>query len=280
VGHSPIAPVAPGRALAVARWRHLELLLLVVVAVPLLFAAQGFELLDPDEGLYADIARTMLTSGDWVLPRFNGLPYLEKPPLYFWLAALALAVDPTSEAATRLVSSVTALGSVLLVWRIGRRLYGPDAGLAAGLALATTVGYALYVRKASTDFVFVGCLTLALYGFLRDAVRSTTGRARFLLFYVGTALALLSKGLIGVVFPVVIVGVTCLWLRAPGWRQLNLGWGMLAFAAVALPWHVVVAWREPGLTWFYLVDNQILRFLNLRHFFEDDVPVGTVGFVP
>jgi 4-amino-4-deoxy-L-arabinose transferase-like glycosyltransferase len=221
----------------------------------------------------------MLISGDWVLPRFNGLPYLEKPPLYFWLAAAALAVNPASEAATRLVSSVTALGSVLLVWRLGRRLYGPDAGLAAGLALATTVGYALYVRKASTDFVFVACLTLALYGFVRDVVRAPGGRSRFLLFYVGTALALLSKGLIGVVFPVVIVAATCLWRRAPHWRHLNLGWGLLAFAAVALPWHAVVAWREPGLAWFYVVDNQILRFLNLRHFLEDDVPVGTLGFV-
>jgi hypothetical protein len=261
------------------RRRRLELLLLVAVAVPLLFAAQGFEFLDPDEGLYADIAKTMLTSGDWVLPHFNGLPYLEKPPLYFWLGGLALWADPTSEAATRLVSSVAALGSVLLAWRMGRRLYGPAAGLAAGVALATSVGYALYVRKASTDLVFVFCLTLALYGFVRDAVRPTMGRGRFLLFYGGTALAVLSKGLIGLVFPVVIVGLTCLWLRAPGWRRLNLGWGALVFAAVALPWHLLVAWREPGLTWFYLVDNQILRFLNLRAFFEDDVPVGTLGFL-
>jgi 4-amino-4-deoxy-L-arabinose transferase-like glycosyltransferase len=278
VAPSPVAPVAPARTLIAVRRRHLELLLLVVVAVPLLFAAQGFELLDPDEGLYADIAKTMVTSGDWVLPRFNDLPYLEKPPLYFWLAALALAVDPTSEAATRLVSSVTALGSILLAWRIGARLYGPAAGLAAGLALATSVGYALYVRKASTDFVFVFCLTLALYGFLRDAVRAPASRSRFLLMYVGTALALLSKGLIGVVFPFVIVAATCFWRRAPGWRQLNVGWGLLAFAAVALPWHLVVAWREPGLTWFYVVDNQILRFLNLRDFLEDDIPVGTVSF--
>lgn len=259
--------------------RRLELVLLVLLAVPLLFTAQGLELLDPDEGLYAGIAQSMATTGDWMLPHFNGLPYLEKPPLYFWAAALTLRVDPSSELAVRIWSALAALGTVLLAWRMGRRLYGPAAGVMAGVALTTTVGYALYVRKASTDFVFVFCLTLALYGFLRDAARPEAGRTRFLLFYAGSALALLSKGLIGLVFPLAIVGATLVVVRGLRVRELNLGWGALVFAALALPWHALMAWRDPALFWFYVVDNQILRFLDARGFIEDDVPVGTLAFV-
>ena len=259
------------------RYAHLALLLLV--AVPLLFAALGVSFLDPDEGLYADIPQRMLDDRDWIIPRFNGLPYLEKPPIYYWIAAASLAVLGRAESAVRLGSALTALGTVLLAWRMGRRLYGPDAGLRAGIMLATTAGFALYVRKASTDFVFVFCLALALYGFVRDVERPDRGATRFLLFYAGAALSVLTKGLIGVVFPVAIVALTWLWVGRPVRGPLNLARGTALFAALALPWHLVVGWREPGLMWFYIVDNQILRFLNLRAFLEDDIPVSAVGLL-
>ena len=271
--------MAPTARAAVGRRKLVELAVLLVVGVPLLFTALDLSFLDPDEGLYGEIARAMLVDGDWVIPHFNGLPYLEKPPFYFWLTAGALYAAPGSEAAVRLWSALTALGTVLLVWRMGRRLYGSLAGVLAGIVLSTSAGFALYVRKASTDFVFVFCLTLAVYGYLRDADRPTRGRARFLLFYAGTALALLSKGLIGVVFPVLIVGLVVAWERRLRPAEWNLGRGMAVFAAIALPWHVLVLWREPALAWFYVVDNQILRFLNARAFLEDDVPVGTVAYL-
>jgi 4-amino-4-deoxy-L-arabinose transferase-like glycosyltransferase len=273
--------IAGGRQGRLARARTApDLLVVLAVAAAVLLPALGLSFLDPDEGLYADMARAMVVTGDWALPRFNGLPYLEKPPLYLWLAAAALAAWD-GEAAVRLPSAVAALASALLAWRIGRRLHGPRAGLLAGLALATTAGYALYVRKASTDFVFVACLTLAVYGFLRDAARPDRGRARFLLLYVGAALGLLTKGLIGLALPAAIVGVSLVWPRGPRLRlrDLNLGVGLAALAVVALPWHVLVAWREPDLFWFYLVDNQVLRFLDLRAFLEDDVPMTTAGFL-
>lgn len=106
----------------------------------------------------------MLGGGDWLLPHFNGLPYLEKPPFYFWLTAGTFWLTGRSEWAIRAWSALPALGTVLLTWRIGRRLYGPAAGLLAGFALATTSGYVLYVRKASAELLFVFCLALAVYG--------------------------------------------------------------------------------------------------------------------
>ncbi|HUF94271.1 MAG TPA: glycosyltransferase family 39 protein, partial [Candidatus Limnocylindria bacterium] len=277
--HPAVAAATGARARAVAiggEWRPLVLLL--ALGLPLLFAALDLELLDPDEGLYADIARTMYVSGDWVLPRFNGLPYLEKPPLLFWLGALTMRGD-LAEWPLRLWSALAALGTVLLTWRIGRHLYGDRAGLLAGVAMITMVGNALYVRKLSTDFVFVFCLTLVMYGLTRDASAGERGRGRFLWCYAGAALALLSKGLIGLVFPALIVGLALAWTRTLTVRDLNLGCGSAVFTALALPWHAAAAWREPALFHFYVVDNQILRFLGGRGVVEDDVPMSTLGFL-
>src|SRR2546428_9570285 len=208
--------------------------ILLALSLLLFFVKLGMPFLDPDEGLYATIAHEMLSRGDWIIPHMNGLPYLEKPPLYFWLTALTFQLFGLSEWATRLWSALAALGTVLLTWRIGRRLYGRRAGLLAGLVIATAVGNTPYVRKASTDQLFVFCLTLAMYGFLRDAERADRGRARFLLFYLGVALAVLAKGLIGM-FPVLIVGLGMAVVRGLSWRELNLMRGAALFAVVAGP---------------------------------------------
>src|SRR5262249_45830943 len=134
-------------------------------------------------------------------PHANGLPYLEKPPLYFWLTALTFRLLGPSEWTTRLWSALPLLGTVLLTWRIGRPLYGDGAGLLRGIAMATMVGNALYVRTASAGQLFLFRIPLAIYGLLRDAERSDRGKRRFLLFYLGVALSVLAKGFIGVLRP-------------------------------------------------------------------------------
>src|SRR5256712_5417841 len=251
--------------------------ILLALSLLLFFVKLGMPFLDPDGGLYATIAHEMLSRGDWVIPHINGLPYLEKPPLYFWLTALTFQLFGLSEWATRLWSALAALGTVLLTWRIGRRLYGRRAGLLAGLVIATVVGNALYVRKASTDQLFVFCLTLAMYGFLRDAERADRGRARFLLFYLGAALAVLAKGFIGVVFPVLIVGLGMAVVRRLSWRELNLVRGAALFAVVAVPWHALVLWRSPRLFGVFVVGNHTLRVLHARPYGHDDGPGPTLG---
>src|SRR5260370_1622924 len=176
--------------------RHLQLAVLLLVALPFLFVKLGLPLLDPDEGLYASIAQEMLTRGDWVIPHINGLPYLEKPPLYFWLTALTFRVVGPTEWAVRLWSALATLRTVLLTWRIGRRLYGDRAGLLAGLMLATVVGNALYVRKASTDQLFIFYLALGRYRVLRDVQRPQRGRGPFLWLYGCPSLRVPTKGLL------------------------------------------------------------------------------------
>src|SRR5439155_1362823 len=172
----------------------------------------------------------------WLLPRRNGLPCVEKPPLYFWLTALTFWAVGPSEWATRLWSALAALGTVLLTWRIGRRLYGSGAGLLAGLVIATVVGNALYIRKASTDQLFVFCLTLAMYGFIRDTERPEAGRTRFLLCYLGAALGMLAKGFLGLLFPMLIVGLGLTVVRRLSWRDLNLARGAALVLLVGVGW--------------------------------------------
>ncbi len=253
------------------------LYILLALSAPFIFVKLGMPFLDPDEGLYATIAQEMVSRGDWVMPHADGLPYLEKPPLYFWLTSLTFGLFGASEWATRLWSALATLGTVILTWRIGRRLYGARAGLLAGLVTATVVGNALYVRKASTDQLFVFCLTLAMYGFLRDAERADRGRARFLLFYLGVALSVLAKGFIGL-FPVLIVALGMAMVRHLSWRDLNALRGAALFAVVAVPWHALVAWRSPTLFEFYVLDAHLLRLLNARRYVEADVPISTLAF--
>jgi 4-amino-4-deoxy-L-arabinose transferase-like glycosyltransferase len=260
------------------RIQYGELLLLLVIALPFLFLGLGFSFLDQGEGLYGTVPGEMVACGDWILPHFNGLPYLEKPPLFFWLTAGTMLLGLPAEWAARLWSAIPALGSILLTWRLGVRLSGGHGGMLAGIVLATCAGFALHARRASPDLLMVFCLTLAIYGFVRDLDRPP-GTGRFLLFYLGIALGLLTKGFIGAAFPVLIVGSWLVWKGRSRPRRLNVGAGAALIALVAIPWHLAVAWRNPSHVWFYLVDNQILRFLNRRGYIEDDVPVSALGFL-
>ena len=255
-----------------------DLCWVLLVSAPFTFWGIGLTFLDPDEGLYGSITREMLESRDWIVTRFNGLLYLEKPPLFFWLSALTLSLAEPSEWPMRLWSILPGLGTVILVWLIGRMAYGRRAGLFAALAFTSSAGYVLYVWKASTDFLLVFSVTLAMYGFLRDARTPNRTWIRFWLLYLGIALGLLTKGLIGAVFPVLIVGTFLLWARNLRLAELNLLRGMMLVAVVVLPWHLLTLWRDPELMWFYLVDNQLLRFLAIRDILEDDVTVSTLGF--
>ena len=308
-----------------AWWR--DLLLVLLVAVPFIFWGIGsVSLLDPDEGMYGSIAREMAEKGDWITPHFDGVRYLEKPPLYFWLTALTISLLGPSEWAVRLWSALPALGTALLIWGLGRLLYGGPSGLLSAIILLTSVGVFRYTRVAATDSLLVFSLTLSLYGFVRTllangkwqmangekdrrglfAIRYSLFAAPGpFLFWLGMALGVLSKGLIGALFPLLIAGLFLLangeWRMANG-RTVNRKWqianggggrglfaicyslfanpvGLVLFLGLTVPWHLLVAWKNPGFLQFYFVDNQFLRFLSDRAFIEDDVSVGSFAFL-
>ncbi len=282
-----------------SKWK--EFLLILLLAIPFLFWGIGsFSFLDPDEGLYGTIAREMAEGGDWITPHFNGVRYLEKPPLYFWLSSLTIAAFGPSEWAVRLWSALPALGTALLLWRMGIWFYGEYGGILSAIVFITSVGVFRYVRVAATDFLSVFSITLSMFGFARAELFGRRGRREYLLFYLGAALGVLSKGLIGVVFPLLFAGLF-LWIAGDGekrvgdnhWLKLKNGFrrlfticrsllfnrGVLLFLLLTLPWHLLAAWKNSGFLWFYFVDNQLLRFLNARNFIEDDVSMSTLSFL-
>ncbi|MBI3001997.1 MAG: glycosyltransferase family 39 protein, partial [Deltaproteobacteria bacterium] len=256
-----------------------------MVSIPfLLFGLGSIDLLDPDEGLYGSIALEMAKSGDWITPHFNGIRYLEKPPLYFWLTAGTAFLFGSSEWVIRLWSAVPTLGTAILTWRLGGLLYGGHAGVLSAIVLVTNVGVFRYARVAATDCLLVFSLALSLYGFVRMMLdrHADAGCISFgsFCFYLGMALGLLSKGLIGVALPLLVAGLY-LWLSGDriGIRQICLKWGVPFFLALILPWHLLAAWKNPGFFEFYVIDNQFFRFLSSRAFLEDDIPVGTAAFI-
>lgn len=269
--------------MASSKWR--EFFLILLLSCPFIFWGLGaISLLDPDEGMYGTIAREMAEKGDWITPHFNGVRYLEKPPLYFWLTAGTISLVGPSEWAIRLWSALPALGTDLLIWGLGRLLYGGSSGLLAAIILVTSVGVFRYTRVAATDSLLVFSLTLSLYGFVR-ALLDMARKVKHpwigpLLFYLGLVLGVLSKGLLGLFLPLLIAGLY-LWFSgervAP--KEMHLKWGLPFFLVLTVPWHLLAAWKNPGFFEFYVMDNQFFRFFSNRAFIEDDVSVTTVAFI-
>lgn len=218
----------------------------------------------PDEGRYAEIPREMVETGDLVTPRLNGVKYFEKPPLFYWLQAGSIKLFGLDEWALRLWPALFGVFGALTVYGAGRALFGRRAGLIAAAVLATSPLYYLMARIITLDIAVSVLLTGALLAFLLG-VRAPEGRTRALYlygFYALCALAVLAKGLIGLVIPAMVIGawVVLLW----DWRLLlsiRLPTGLLLFFAIAAPWHVLVARANPEFADFYFIYNQFERYL-------------------
>ncbi len=263
--------------------------LLLVLALALLFGfALGKRALwEPDEGRYAEIPREMVVSGDYVTPRLNGVKYFEKPPLFYWLQAGAIEVFGISEWSLRLWPALFAVLGCLAVYAAGWRLYDRRTGLLAAAVLATNPLYYELGRAVTLDMAVSVLITVALLAFLLG-VEQPPGRSRRCYMwgcYACAALATLTKGLIGLVLPGLVIGT---WLVVMGdWRQLKklyLLSGAVLFLVIAAPWHVVVAWVNPEFSYFYFVHEHFLRYLTrVHHRYEPVwffVPVVLLGLYP
>jgi 4-amino-4-deoxy-L-arabinose transferase-like glycosyltransferase len=243
-----------------------------------LWGIWSYPLSDPDAGMYADIGARMAQSGDWITPRFNGLRYLEKPPLLYWLIALTYRLTGPSEWGAHLWPALSGVAGVILTYVIGKTLFGAAAGLWAGLVLATNIGYVVFARVISTDLLFTLWLSLTCFAFLQ--AYHGQGRLWLPLGYVSMGLAIMTKGVIGIALPgLIILAFLALSKDLPALKRLGLWWGLPLALGLALPWHVIVAVRHEGFFGFYVVDNHLLRFLGQRAFVEDDVPLSFLGFL-
>lgn len=280
---NPAQSLRPDRA---RTWRDV-LLLALLLALFFGFGLGTRALWHPDEGRYSEIPRAMVASGDYVTPRLNGVKYFEKPALFYWMQAGSIKLFGVNEWALRLWPALLGLLGCLAVYGAGRKLYGRRAGLIAAAVLATSPLYYLLTRIITLDMAVSVLLTGALLSFL-FGVREPPGRTRSLYlyaFYALCALATLTKGLIGIVIPAMVIGawIVLLW----DWRLLraiHLPTGLLLFLAIAAPWHVLAAQANPEFAQFYFIHEHFQRYLTTTHgryqpwwFF---VPVLVLGVLP
>jgi 4-amino-4-deoxy-L-arabinose transferase-like glycosyltransferase len=248
----------------------------------------GRALYDPDEGRYAEIPREMLSGGDWVIPHLNALVYLEKPPLQYWLTALAFRGLGQSEFTARLCTGLAGYLSLVTVFFLGRRLWGADAGVRALSFTSASTLFVLLGHQLTLDMLLCFFLTAALGCFLMAQARrdgSEAWRAWMLGCWAAMALAVLTKGLIGALIPAATLGLYMAWQR--DWqllRRLNLRWGLPLFGAIAVPWFALAARANPQFLTFFFIREHFQRFLTpIEHrtqpwwFF---VPVLAVGIMP
>jgi 4-amino-4-deoxy-L-arabinose transferase-like glycosyltransferase len=248
----------------------------------------GRPLFDPDEGRYAEIPREMLSGGNWVIPHLNALVYLEKPPLQYWITALTFAGFGQNEFTARLCTGVAGFLSLLAVFLLGRKLWGLDAGVRALSYTAASTLFVLLGHQLTLDMLLSFFLTAALGCFLvAQKRREEAGhwRSWMLGCWGAMALAVLTKGLIGVLIPAATLGLYVLWQR--DWlllRKLNLRWGLPLFAAIAVPWFVLAARENAQFLRFFFIREHFQRFLTpIEHRSEPwwfFVPVLIVGILP
>jgi len=228
-------------------------------------------LLDDADSTHAEAAREMVVTGDYVTLHVNGIRYLEKPPLPYWLVAISYKVFGVNEFSTRLpmVLAVMLLGVLAVCW--GRRAFGERTGIYAGLFVYTCAGVYLFTRIFIPDVLLSLLIAAAMYFFL-TALGPEAEAWRWYAGYAMMALGVLTKGLIALVFP---CGAAFFFLLVTGewrrWREFRLISGLLLFLAIAAPWHILAGLRNPGTAehhgffWFYFVNEHFLRFLGKRY---------------
>jgi 4-amino-4-deoxy-L-arabinose transferase-like glycosyltransferase len=244
--------------------------LLALIAALIWFAGlDSRRLLHADEGRYAEIAREMAVSGDYVTPRLNDLKYFEKPPLQYWVGAIIFNTVGVSEWTARLPAALAGFLAVLVVGWTGARLAGSTTGAYAALTLLGCVWHAGLAHFLSLDAVVGFWLALTLCAFLlaqRDGLTAPAQRHWMWIAYAAAAGATLSKGLIALVIPGATLVLYSLVTRDGGpWRRLHAASGTLLYLVLTVPWFVLVARANPEFLRFFFIHEHFNRFLSESH---------------
>jgi 4-amino-4-deoxy-L-arabinose transferase-like glycosyltransferase len=222
-------------------------------------------LFDDADSTHAEAAREMVVRGDYVTLHVNGIRYLEKAPLMYWLVAMGYLVFGAHEFATRLPTAIAVLLTVFLAYRWARRAFDERTGIYAGLFVSTAVGYYLFTRILIPEALLSLLIAASIY-FFETALEANARPWRWYAGYASVALAVLTKGLVAIVF----VGATMFafllitgdWRR---WREFRLLSGTALFLLIAAPWHLLAGFRNHGFFWFYFINEHVLRFLGRRY---------------
>jgi len=252
-------------------WRISVFALLGLWAVIYVVGLSWPALLDDVDTVHAEAAREMVLRHDWVTLYTNGFRYLEKAPLMYWTIASSYEIFGVSNWSTRLPLVLGVIALTLATYRLGRYVYGEAGGFYAGVALVTSLGLYVFTRFLIPEVLVTLWLTLGYHFFLQAIEQQTPSRWVCWGFAATCALNVLTKGLIGLVFPIGAIG---LFLLLTGQLRrilkMRLISSLLVFLAIAAPWHILAAIRNPaqgqsrGFLWFYFINEHLMRFLNKR----------------
>jgi 4-amino-4-deoxy-L-arabinose transferase-like glycosyltransferase len=274
---------AHGRA--VSRSQFFWIVILFAAAVYLGCILSPPSLMDDVDAVQAQIARNMLSSGDWVTARLDGVAYLEKPPLIYWMIAISYKVFGVHDWAARIPVALSAIALCFTTAAFGAWAFGRRAGFYAGLCMSTCIGLFLFTRILVPDVILTLVIALSLWAFLRLLEdEEPHPRAWAAVFAASLGVGLLLKSLIAIVFPVAAVVIYLLYTRqlfsAQVWKRLRPFSGLAIILLIAAPWHILATIRNPpyfsftmkslpgeyhGFFWFFFINEQLLRFLNLRY---------------
>jgi 4-amino-4-deoxy-L-arabinose transferase-like glycosyltransferase len=242
--------------------RRATLLWLIVLPGVLLYPCLSFELFEPDESRYAQIPREMLQRSDWVVPYLQGEPYLDKPPLTYWMIMVSYQLFGVSEAAARLVPALAIHLTILLAYLFGRRWIGESAAFRGALVLTLAPAFLGMGRLLILDGVLTLWTSIALFaGF--EAIRGPTfGRGWWRLASFGCALGVLTKGPIAIILLLPPLLAHC-WLSGTGLRLDRRAWLTLTGIVLLLnlPWYVAASLRQPDFAYHFLWEHNIVRFI-------------------
>jgi 4-amino-4-deoxy-L-arabinose transferase-like glycosyltransferase len=245
-------------------------------------------LVPTDEGRYAEMAREMALTGDWITPRLNDIKYFEKPPLQTWMNALTFQLFGLGEWQARLWTGLCGLLGIFLIGYTGARLFNQKTGITAAIVLASSFWWAGLGHVNTLDMGVSAMMTLALCGLLlsqRDQATDAEQRNGMLLCWLGMALATLSKGPMGIVLPGGVLAIYTLVARDWRiWRRLHLGKGLLLFFALTAPWFILVSQANHEFLRFFFIHEHWDRFTSKVHHRSGPwyyfIPLLIIGIFP
>jgi 4-amino-4-deoxy-L-arabinose transferase-like glycosyltransferase len=265
-----------------------KILLLVIIYGLLWFGTLNYRHLIPsDEGRYAEIAREMLATGDWITPRYNGYKYFEKPPLQAWATAAAFQIFGIGDWQARLWTALTGFLTILFVGFTGARIFNARAGWLAAVVLASSPMWVISGHFNSLDMGLSSFLVAALCSLLIAQTSHNKNSCRNWMWacWVFMALATLSKGVIGAAIPaMVFLAYSVSTWDWKIWTRLRLFSGTILFFAITAPWFVLVAQRNPEFLEFFFIHEHLQRFTQDAHSRTGPiyyfVPLLLIGLLP
>jgi 4-amino-4-deoxy-L-arabinose transferase-like glycosyltransferase len=266
--------------------RDLAIICVIAAATFLTCIVSPPHLMDDVDAAQAQLARNMLTSGDWVTGHLDGVIFLDKAPLKYWITASLYAILGVHDWVARLPIAFSAILLSVVLFKMWQWAGSEESGFYAGLAISTSAGLFLFTRVVIPDVLLTLVLTISVWSFLRVLEQPEKVLGWSLALYASLGCAVLLKGLIGLVFPLgtfaIYLGIGGILFKRETLRKVISGPGLLLFLAIAAPWHVLAILRNPpyfdltlnagphfgyqfrGFFWFYFINEQLLRFLNNR----------------